>query len=161
MARCLLQAKDLPMKFQAKFISCANYQLNWILMRIVCHVTLVDKWCDKKPFVIHLGTFGCVSWVQISNDYRKKLDGKSHACIMMGQFEESKSYRLFDPVKYKIIIKRNVIFDEKTYGLGLLNSYSSSSYIDPFGIVKDTESIVPPRSILTSSSTSILESTGS
>jgi hypothetical protein len=43
--------------------------------------------------------FGCVSWDRISDDFINKLDEKAHACIMMGYFEESKAYLLFEPVK--------------------------------------------------------------
>ena len=79
----------------------------------------------------------------------------------MGYSEESKSYGLFDPVKQQIIIRHNVIFDEKNYGLGLLKSPSSPSYIDPFGIVKDIKFTVPPICISTSSTISTPESTSS
>jgi hypothetical protein len=68
--------------------------------------------------------FGCVSWAHIPNDCRNNLDEKSHACIMMGYSKESKSYRLFDPVKRQIIIRCNVQFDEKYSRIKLLNSSS-------------------------------------
>ena len=71
------------MNFLDEATYCTKYILNQILTREVCHVTPIDKWCGKKPL----------------DDYKKKLDGKSHACIMMGYYEESKSYRLFDLVK--------------------------------------------------------------
>jgi hypothetical protein len=51
------------------------------------------------------------------DDRRKKLDAKSHACIMMGYFKEWKAYKLFDPIKQEIIYKRYVVFDEKTSGI--------------------------------------------
>ena len=88
-------------------------------------MTSIEKWSSKKPYVGHLRMFGCVSWVDISDEYKKKLDPKSHACTMMGYFEEPKVYRLFDPVKLYIIIHRNEIFDENTFGLDLLNSPST------------------------------------
>jgi hypothetical protein len=59
-------------------------------------VTLVKKWSGRKPSVGHLRTFGCIAWAHILDDRRKKLDVKSHACIMMGYSEESKAYKLFD-----------------------------------------------------------------
>jgi len=47
----------------------------------------------------HLINFGCIAWDNIPNEKRKKLDAKSHACIVMGYFEESKAYILFDLIK--------------------------------------------------------------
>nr|XP_028948054.1 uncharacterized protein LOC114820894 [Malus domestica] len=43
---------------------------------------------------------------------RVKLDDKSLKCILMGVSEESKAYRLFDPISQKIIISRDVVFEE-------------------------------------------------
>jgi hypothetical protein len=72
--------------------------------------------------------FGCVSWAHIYDDLRKKLDAKIHACIMIGyyeeDYEESKAYQLFNPVKRQIIIKRNVWFDEKSSSIKFLNASS-------------------------------------
>jgi len=104
MARCLLQAKDLPPRFWVEAVYCANYLLNCISTRVVPSMTLVERWYGKKPSVDHLYVFGHISRAHIPDDC-KKLDAKSHACIMMGYYEESKAYRPFDPVKRQIIIR--------------------------------------------------------
>ena len=135
MARCLLQAKDLSTKFWDEVVYYENYFLNWILTRVVCHVTSIKKWCGNKPSIGHLTMFGCVPWEHVSNDCRKKLDEKSHSCIMMRYSEESKDYWLFVPVKQHIIIRNNVIFDENSSDIGFLKSSSGSSYNDPFHII--------------------------
>jgi len=56
MARCLLQAKDLPTKFWAEVVYCSNYVLNLVLTRAVSNMTPVDKWRGQKPSVGHHGT---------------------------------------------------------------------------------------------------------
>ena len=43
---------------------------------------------------------------------RKKLDDKSIKCIFLGVSEESKAYRLYNPVTKRIIISRDVVFME-------------------------------------------------
>jgi hypothetical protein len=67
-----------------------------------------------------------VFWAHI--DCKKKLDAKSHSCIMMGYSEEFKDYQLFDPVKRKIIIRINVWFNENSSGIKLLNASSRLLY---------------------------------
>lgn len=99
MARCLLQTKEMPTKFWAEVVYCASYLLNQVLTKVVGLVTPIEKWCCQNPLVNHLKTFGCVAWAHISNDCRKKLVVKSHACIMMAYSKESKSYQLFDLAK--------------------------------------------------------------
>jgi len=85
----------------------------------------------------------CVSWAHISNNCRKKLDVKSHAFIMMGYSEELKAYPMFDNVKWKIIIIWNVWFDEKYYGIKLLNASSILLQDDPFDVFSETGSPTP------------------
>lgn len=80
---------------------------------------------------------------------------------MMGYFEESKAYRLFDLVKQQIIIMKNVIFDENTSGIRFLNSSFGSSYNDRFGIVEDKGSTVPFMCISSSLLTYVPKSTSS
>ncbi|KAL8158756.1 hypothetical protein V2J09_000293 [Rumex salicifolius] len=43
---------------------------------------------------------------------RSKLDEKSVKCVFIRYATQSKAYRLFDPVARKVIISRNVVFDE-------------------------------------------------
>lgn len=106
-------------------------------MREVDQVTLIENWCGKNPSIGHLRTFGCVSWEHMLEDCGKKLDTKGHACIMMGHSNKLKSYRMFDPIKQQLIIRRNVNFDENNFGLSLLKYLSGPSYSDTFGIVED------------------------
>lgn len=41
-----------------------------------------------------------------------KLDDKSLKCILLGVGQESKTYRLFDPISQKIIVSQDVVFEE-------------------------------------------------
>lgn len=41
-----------------------------------------------------------------------KLDEKSHRCVFLGVSEESKAYRLYDPTAKKVIVSRDVVFEE-------------------------------------------------
>ncbi len=71
----------------------------------------------EKPSVDHLRIFGCHSFVHIPKDERKKLDFKSKKCVFLGYGSTSKGYRLYDPVKKKVILSRDVIFNEFKFGL--------------------------------------------
>nr|GEV23641.1 hypothetical protein [Tanacetum cinerariifolium] len=43
---------------------------------------------------------------------RLKLDDRSLKCVLFGISEESKAYRLYDPSKNKIIVSKDVVFEE-------------------------------------------------
>ena len=41
------------------------------------------------------------------------MDNKSLKCVLLGISEESKAYRLYDPLSQKVLISRDVIFNEE------------------------------------------------
>lgn len=67
-----------------------------------------------KPHIRHLRIFGCIAYAHIHDDHHRKLDAKSRKCIMVGYSEESKAYKLYDPINHKVIISRDVTFDEES-----------------------------------------------
>lgn len=156
--RYLLQDKELSTKFWVEYVYCANYLFNLAPTRAISHANPFEKWCGKEPN--NLRKFMCVSWAHIYDDCRKQFYEKIHTYIMMGYFKESKAYRRFYPIKQQIIISRNMIFDENTSSVKLLNSSSSLLQCDPFGIVVETISIVPFFAISTNQSSFVPESNG-
>ena len=56
--------------------------------------------------------FGCIGHVHIPDQKRSKLDDKSQPCILLGVSEESKAYKLYNPTDNKVIISRDVVFEE-------------------------------------------------
>jgi len=73
-------------------------------------ITPEKAWSGIKPSVSYFRTFGCIGYVYIHNQQRRKLDDKSTKCVLLGVSEESKVYKLYDPVKKKILISRDVKF---------------------------------------------------
>lgn len=65
-----------------------------------------------KPTIAYFRVFKCVAHVHVPDQNRSKLDDKSVKCVLLGVSDESKAYRLFDPVSKKIIVSRNVVFEE-------------------------------------------------
>ncbi|RVW35655.1 Retrovirus-related Pol polyprotein from transposon TNT 1-94 [Vitis vinifera] len=71
-----------------------------------------EAWGKLKPSVDYFRVFGCISHVHVPDSKRTKLDDKSFSCVLLGVSEESKAYRLYDPISQKIIINRDVVFEE-------------------------------------------------
>jgi hypothetical protein len=59
-----------------------------------------------------LKVFGCTAYAHVPKEKMSKLDDKSIKCIFIGYSIETRSYRLFDPQAKKVIISRDVVFDE-------------------------------------------------
>jgi hypothetical protein len=78
----------------------------------VKNITPEEAWSGVKPSVDHFRIFGSVAHVHIPDARRTKLEDKSYMCILLGVSEESKGYRLYDPISNKIVISRDVVFEE-------------------------------------------------
>ncbi|GMI83498.1 hypothetical protein HRI_002019000 [Hibiscus trionum] len=71
-----------------------------------------EAWNGKKPGIGHLKIFECIAYAHIPEQIRKKLDDRGEKCIFIGYDERSKAYRLYNPLTKKLIISRDVEFDE-------------------------------------------------
>ena len=112
MARSLLKAKGLSNEFWAEAVAIAIYLLNLSPTKAVQNQTPYEAWSGKKPWVSHLKIFGCIAYALIDSYNRRKLDDKSKKCIFVGYCSQSKAYRLYNPISGKVIISKNIMFDE-------------------------------------------------
>ena len=57
-------------------------------------------------------TFGCVAHVKDTRPGLKKLDDRSTPIIFIGYEVGSKAYRCYNPRTGRVMVSRDVIFDE-------------------------------------------------
>ncbi|RVW83943.1 Retrovirus-related Pol polyprotein from transposon RE1 [Vitis vinifera] len=84
MAKAMLYEKGLPKIFWAEAVNTATLQSVWVLMLFTS-----------------------------SKGKKEQLDETSEKCIFMGYSSQSKGYRVYNLKTNKLIISREVIFDEK------------------------------------------------
>ena len=60
--------------------------------------------------------FGCQTFILTPREKRRKWDPKARAGIFMGYEEVSKAYRVYDIEAKKVVISRDVNFDESAFG---------------------------------------------
>jgi len=112
MVRSMLSEKRIPKSFWLEVVNWAMHVLNRSPTLAVKNRTPAEAWNGLKPSVAHFRVFGCISHVHVPNHKRVKLDAKSLKCVFLGVSENSKAYRIFDPISQKIIISRDVVFKE-------------------------------------------------
>ena len=112
MVRCMLYEKQVPRNFWPEAVNWTVHVLNRCPTVAVKNKTPEEAWSDVKPSVEYFRVFGCVSHVHVPDRKRTKLDRKSTSCVLLGVSEESKAYRLYDPISHKIIVSRDVVFEE-------------------------------------------------
>jgi transposase InsO family protein len=112
MVRCMLGDRNVPKKYWPEAVKMSVHILNRCPTFAVKDMTPEEAWSGRKPSVSHFRVFGCIAYAHIPDNLRKKLDDKSTVCVHLGISEESKAYKLYDPIKRKIIVSKDVKFDE-------------------------------------------------
>ena len=79
-------------------------------------MTPFEAWWGHKPSVKHLRTFGCPAYAYISKAKRHKLDSKIEKCMFLGYSTCSKAYRIYNIAQKKMLVRRNVTFNESALG---------------------------------------------
>ncbi|GBM11644.1 Retrovirus-related Pol polyprotein from transposon TNT 1-94 [Araneus ventricosus] len=114
--KTLLKSSGVEQKFWDEVLLCFTYTWNR-----VCHKdgnkTPFEKYSGKKPSVSHLKPFGCLTYVGVPKQIRKKLDMRAKLGIMMGYALHTKGYRIWLRDENKLIETINVWFDENTKGV--------------------------------------------
>ena len=108
--RSILSEKPVPKNFWPEAENWTMHVVNRSPTVVVKNMTPEEAWSCVKPNV-DFGGFGRIGHVHVLDGKRKKFDDKSFQCVLLGMSEESKAYRLFDPVSKKIVVSRDVIFE--------------------------------------------------
>ena len=117
-ARTMIIESGLSKSFWAEAVSTAVYVRNRV--PIAAHkvmTTPYQLWYDQKPDISNLRAFGSTAYAHIPNELRQKFDEKAEQLVMVGYSLRSKGYRLLDPVTNKIVVRRDVVFNETELGL--------------------------------------------
>ncbi|KAL0423820.1 UNVERIFIED_CONTAM: Retrovirus-related Pol polyprotein from transposon TNT 1-94 [Sesamum radiatum] len=87
--------------------------------KAVQNMTPIEAWSGKKPSAKHLRVFGSICYVHIPTEKRHKLEEKTEKGIFLGYSTQSKGYRIYNLKTKKLIISRDVEFDEEPCGTGM------------------------------------------
>jgi len=112
MVRNMLSAKKIPKRFWPEAVNWTVHVLNRSPTFAVKNKTPEEAWSGIKPSVHHFRVFSCIAHAHVPDCKRSKLDDKSVKCVLLGINKESKAYHLYDPISWKIIVSRDVVFDE-------------------------------------------------
>lgn len=130
-ARTMLYAKGLCKQLWAEAINTAVFVLNRTGPTANKNETPFELWHKKSIDVSILKVFGCDVYAHIPDQKRKKLDAKSKKGIFVGYSETTKGFKVFFPDERKILLSRDVIFDEKlkTFDVTISDSFESENTV--------------------------------
>jgi hypothetical protein len=109
--RCLLIDSKMPRHFWGEALRSAVYLINRRpTSALDGNVTPAEIWYGYKPDLSKIKLFGCVAYCHVDKEVRKKLDDRSSKMVMIGY--ANNGYRLWDPMREKVIVAKHVKFFE-------------------------------------------------
>ena len=117
---------NLPSHLWDEAIRQATYLINRVATRSLEGKTLYEALKLQKPNLSYIKVFGCVCHARTERARRKKLDDRSRTLVHLGTEPGSKAYRLLDPLSKRIVVSRDVVFEE-----GIEWNWSKNEHGDP------------------------------
>lgn len=108
--RCMLSNAGLGKAFWAEAVTYACFLINRLPSAALGGKTPIEVWYGKPAYdydSIHV--FGCPAYYHVRDS---KLDPRARKAFFMGTKKGVKGYKLWDPVDKKMIMSRDVTFDE-------------------------------------------------
>ena len=111
-ARCIRLNAGLPKAFWAEAVNMACFIINRSPSAALDGKVAEGVLPEKEVDYLVLRIFGCPAYVHIPSNERSKLDAKSKQCIFLGYEKGVQGYKLWNPETKKVVISRDVVFDE-------------------------------------------------
>jgi hypothetical protein len=108
-ARCMLSNAKMHRSFWAEAASTACYLINRSPSVPLDKKTPIEVWSGSPADYSDLRVFGCTAYAHVDNG---KLEPRAVKCIFLGYGSGVKAYRLWNPETKKIVLSRNVVFNE-------------------------------------------------
>ena len=118
MTRSILKHMTIPNYLWGEAVRHATYIINRAATKALNFATPYEVYKGRKPNVAHIRVFGCIGYAKSTKPNVKKLDDRSKVLVHLGTEPGSKAYRMFDPTTQRIIVSRDVVFDELRVGSG-------------------------------------------
>lgn len=113
LVRAMLHHKSLPKLFWAEALCTAMHVRNRVTTRgLGARTTPYEVLFQRKPNLSYLRVFGSTCWYTLPRDNVDKLDPRAREAIMIGYARGSRGYKLWDVVDGKVVVSRDVGFDE-------------------------------------------------
>ncbi|MCO5600996.1 hypothetical protein L7F22_055112 [Adiantum nelumboides] len=108
----MMNEMNMPLTYWTEAVHTAVHILNQTPTAAIDEISPYERLYGIKPIVFYMKVFGCVSYVHVSNEARKKMEPKAVKCIFLGYPIEKKGYKCYDPTTRQVYVSRDVQFCE-------------------------------------------------
>jgi len=112
----MLHDQSLPFFLWAEAYNTDVYLQNMSPHRVLGSKTPKEVFISKKPKVGHIRIFGCLTYSHVLEERRTKLESIAEKGILVGYSETNRVYCIYLPAQRKIVLRRDLIFEEVSRG---------------------------------------------
>ena len=112
-ARAMLHAQSLPFFLWVEACSTAIYVQNRSPHRALGCKTPKEMFTRKMHKIGHFRIFGCLTYSHVPSKKRTKLEATGERGIFVGYDETSKPFCIYLPPQRKVVVRREVRFEEE------------------------------------------------
>lgn len=95
----------------------ANHIQNCLTTTAITNNMPIQLWTSHKPSIHYFRIFGCDAFVFRPKEIRKRFESNNTKCIFVGYSPNVKGYCLYNHNTKKIIIRRDMVFNEQLQSL--------------------------------------------
>ncbi|GAC1660287.1 MAG: hypothetical protein PVS3B3_30240 [Ktedonobacteraceae bacterium] len=111
--RAMMHSAGIPEPLWAELAVTAAYLRNRLPTRAnTGQASPFELWHGRKPPVEHLRIIWSDAYAHIPKTKRTKLAPRAEKLKLIGYHDEKKAYKLWDPDEERLVISRDVVFDE-------------------------------------------------
>ncbi|MCO5612585.1 hypothetical protein L7F22_066853 [Adiantum nelumboides] len=111
-ARAMMNEMNMPLTYWAEEVHTAVHIMNQTPTAAIHDISPYERLYGIKPIVSYMKVFGCVCYVHVPNEARKKMEPKAVKCIFLGYPIEKKGYKCYDPTTRQVYVSRDARFCE-------------------------------------------------
>jgi hypothetical protein len=108
----MIRVQTLPLYLWGEASVVASYLQNKSPHRILGKKILEEAFTGRRPDVEHIKIFGCLTYSHVPSERRTKLDPTTQQVILVGYSEVSKAYQIYIPSQWRVVLSRDVRFEE-------------------------------------------------
>ena len=109
----MLHDQELPLFLWKEACRTAVYLQNRSPHRAVGSKTPEEACTGVRPDIGHFRMFACLTFSHVPSEKRTKLEPTVEKGIFVGYNETSKAYQIYIPAQRKIVVRRDVRFEEE------------------------------------------------
>jgi hypothetical protein len=108
----MLHDQTFPLYLWVEASVAVVYLQNKSPHKILGRKTPEEAFISRRPDVEHIRIFGCLTYSHVPSEKRTKLDPTTQQGILVGYSEILKAYQIYIPSQWRVVLRRDVRFEE-------------------------------------------------